>query len=112
MIRSLRNPACQIHYTEGTQCPYCLVSRSYKTKIKVKHAKVEFEDGAVPATVETWQCPECLFRVLADGAARGVIFQSCYTIYSRRSCSRWLSTSRGTAALFTRHRTESRRSRS
>ena len=82
MIRSLRNPAVKMHYTDGAQCPYCLVSRSYKTKIEVKHAKVEFGDGARPAAVETCRCPECLLRVLPDGAARGVIFQSCYTIYS------------------------------
>jgi len=82
MMCSLRNPALKMHYTAGAQCPYCLVSRSSRTRIEVKHAKVEFEDGAVPATVETWRCPQCLFRVLPDGAARGVIFQSCYTIYS------------------------------
>jgi len=82
MMRALRNPALKMHYKAGAQCPYCLVGRSCKTEIEVKNAKVEFEDGAVPATVETWRCHQCLFRVLPDGAARGVIFHSCHTIYS------------------------------
>lgn len=34
------------------------------------------------ATVETWRCQKCLFLILPDGKARGVVFQSCYTAYS------------------------------
>ncbi|KAK1861820.1 hypothetical protein I4F81_004400 [Pyropia yezoensis] len=52
------------------------------TRIVKKTCKVEFEDGVVVAAVETWRCHQCLFRVLPDGKARGVVFHSCYTAYS------------------------------
>lgn len=50
--------------------------------IESNGGKVGFEHGVVPAKVETWRCPKCLFRVLPDGKERGVIFHSCYTAYS------------------------------
>jgi len=82
LICARRHKEHTIHYLAGQQCPFCHVRRSPKSPLVVKHAKVEFEDGVVPATVETWRCHQCLFRVLPDGAERGVIFHSCYTVYS------------------------------
>jgi len=79
-MRALRDPSHMIHYEAGKVCPYCLVGRG-ETPIISKKGKVEFEDGIVPATVETWSRPLCPFRVLPDGKDSGVIFQSCYTIY-------------------------------
>ncbi|OSX72061.1 hypothetical protein BU14_0474s0007 [Porphyra umbilicalis] len=82
LIRARRHKEHKIHYLAGQQCPFCRVGRSPKSPFVVKNAKVEFEDGVVPATVETWRCHKCLLRVLPDGAERGVIFHSCYTVYS------------------------------
>ena len=82
LMRALRDPRREVRYTAGPQCPLCLVGRHPQTAIETKHGKVEFEDGVVPASVETWRCHLCLFRVLPDGKARGVVFHSCYTIYS------------------------------
>lgn len=82
LMRALRDPTNLLQYVAGALCPYCLVGRSANTVIEYKKGKVEFEDGVVPATVETWRCHQCLFRLLPDGKARGVVFQSCYTIYS------------------------------
>jgi len=82
LTRARRHSEQRIHYPAGSQCPFCLVGRSPKSHVVVKNAKVEFEDGVVPATVERWRCHKCLFRVLPDGVARGVIFHSSYTVYS------------------------------
>jgi len=82
LMRALRDPRHKVCYTAGPRCPFCLVGRAHKTPIETKNGKVEFEDGVVPAAVETWRCHQCLFLVLPDGAARGVVFHSCYTIYS------------------------------
>jgi len=81
-MRALRDPSHHVQYAAGAMCPYCLVGRSAIKPIDYKKGKVEFEDGVVPATVETWRCHQCLFRVLLDGKARDVVFHSCYTIYS------------------------------
>ena len=53
--------------------------------IFIQKAKVEFEDGVVPATVEMWRCHKCLFRALPDGTARRVIFHLCDTAYAEAS---------------------------
>ena len=82
LMSARRNQDHKVHYPAGPRCPFCLVGRSPTVDIVIKKAKVEFEDGVVPATVETWRCHKCLFRVLPDGAARGVIFHSCYTAYA------------------------------
>eukprot|EP00168_Porphyra_purpurea_P014224 TRINITY_DN4054_c0_g1_i1.p4 TRINITY_DN4054_c0_g1~~TRINITY_DN4054_c0_g1_i1.p4 ORF type:complete len:108 (+),score=20.10 TRINITY_DN4054_c0_g1_i1:694-1017(+) len=57
-------------------------TRTCKTPTETKNGNVEFEDGVVPAAVETWRCYQYLFRVLSNGAARGVVYNSCYTVYS------------------------------
>lgn len=82
LMRALRDPSQPVRYGAGALCPYCLVGRADNTRIDLKTCKVEFEDGVVRATVETWRCHQCLFRVLPDGKARGVVFHSCYTAYS------------------------------
>eukprot|EP00170_Pyropia_yezoensis_P004061 contig_16701_g4072 len=82
LMRALRDPTHKVIYPAGKQCSFCLVGRGIGTKIENKRGKVEFEDGVVPAIVETWRCSQCLFRVLPDGKARGVIFHSCYTVFS------------------------------
>jgi len=82
LMRALRDPCHKVCYTAGPRCPFCLVRRSHKTPIETKNGKVEFEDGGVPAAIETWRCHQCLFLMFPDGVARGVVFHSCYTIYS------------------------------
>lgn len=82
LMRALRDPSHQVTYSAGWQCPFCRVGRASDTKIEIKKGKVEFEDGVVRAQVETWRCSQCLFRVLHDGKAYGVVFHSCYAIYS------------------------------
>jgi len=82
LMRALRDPSHLVRYAAGALCPHCLVGREATTPIEYKKGTVEFEDGVVPATVETWRCHQCLFRVLPDGKSRGVIFHSCYTVYS------------------------------
>lgn len=82
LMRALQDPTHKVIYPAGKQCPFCLVGRGIGTKNNIKKGKVEFEDGLVPAIVETWRCSQCLFRVLPDGKARGVIFHSCYTVFS------------------------------
>eukprot|EP00168_Porphyra_purpurea_P019326 TRINITY_DN7642_c0_g1_i1.p1 TRINITY_DN7642_c0_g1~~TRINITY_DN7642_c0_g1_i1.p1 ORF type:complete len:739 (+),score=142.50 TRINITY_DN7642_c0_g1_i1:62-2218(+) len=85
LMSARRNPEHKVHYPAGPQCPFCRVSRSSASPIVVKISKVDFEEGAVPATIETWRCHKCLFRVPPDGAARGVVFHTCYTVYSEAS---------------------------
>jgi len=82
LMRALRDPCHKVCYTVGPRCPFCLVGRAHKTPIETKNGKVEFEDCVVPAATGTWRCHQCFFLVLPDGVARGVVFHSCYTIYS------------------------------
>lgn len=82
MMEALRDPTRKLVYHAGAMCPFCRAARTAQTLIVRNTGKVEFEDGVVPATVETWRCHGCLFRVLPDGKARGVIFHSCFTAYS------------------------------
>ena len=82
LMRARRNAEHNVHYVAGPRCLFRFVGRSPEVGIVVQKAKVEFENGVVPTTVETWRCHECLFRVLPDGAAHRVIFHSCYTVYS------------------------------
>jgi len=82
LSRAHQHKEHKIHYLAGQQCPFCRVSRSLKSPLVVKNYKVEFEDGVVPATVETWRCHKCLFTVFPDGLERGLIFHSCHTVYS------------------------------
>lgn len=83
LARSLRDPSHKLLYPAGPHCQFCLVGPTDRTRIETKNGKVEFEDGVVPAKVETCRCHRCLFRVLHDGKARGVVFHSCYTAYSK-----------------------------
>lgn len=82
MMRALKDPQRKkIVYSVNLQCPFCRVGRTDTTRIGSKNCKVEFDDGVVVATVETWRCHQSLFRVLPDGKARGVMFHSGYTAY-------------------------------
>lgn len=60
----------------GHQGPFCLMERTDETRIERKECKVELEDGVEIATAETKRCRKCLFPMLPDGKARGVIFHS------------------------------------
>ncbi|OSX80078.1 hypothetical protein BU14_0060s0043 [Porphyra umbilicalis] len=82
LMRALRDPSHRVSYPAGAQCPYCLVGRASKTPVRDKVATVEFEDGVVLAAVKVWRCHKCLYRVLPDGKARGVVFSSSCTAYS------------------------------
>ena len=53
LIRAHSHKEHKIHYAAGPQCPFCRVGRSPKSPLVVKNAKVEIDDGVVPATVET-----------------------------------------------------------
>lgn len=81
LMRALRDPCHRVCYTAVRRCPFCLVGRAHKTPIETKNGKVEFEDGVAPAAIETWRYHQCLFLMLPDGVARGVVFHSCYAIY-------------------------------
>ncbi|OSX76551.1 hypothetical protein BU14_0185s0011 [Porphyra umbilicalis] len=83
LMRARRNADHKVHYLAGPRFPFRFVGRSPEVGMVVQKAKVEFENGVVPTTVETWRFHKCLFRVLPDGVARGVIFHSCYTVYSK-----------------------------
>ena len=82
LMRALRDPSHRVSYPAGAQCPYYGVGRASKTPLRDKVATVELEDGVLLAAVKVWRFHKCLYRVLPDGKARGVVFSSLCTAYS------------------------------